>query len=130
MRLLICGSRSWKDFDAIRHMIEAERTLAEEAGSEFVVIHGANPKGADRMADAICLKMGMKPGKDLIREPADWARYKRAAGPIRNQAMIDKHQPEKVYAFRAPGKSNGTDDMVQKAEAAGIPTRVISRVDA
>lgn len=130
MRILICGSRSWKDYDAIRHVIEAERDLAEAAGEEFVVIHGANPKGADRMADAICLKMGMKPGKDLIREPADWGRYKRGAGPIRNQAMIDKHHPEKVYAFRAPGKSSGTDDMVEKAKAVKIPTRVVSRVNA
>jgi hypothetical protein len=53
----------------------------------------------------------------LINEPADWKAHGRAAGPIRNQRMIDEHRPELVVA--APG-GRGTADMVRRARAAGI----------
>lgn len=53
----------------------------------------------------------------LINEEADWQTHGKAAGPIRNGAMLAKHAPDGVVAF--PGH-NGTADCVRQAEAAGI----------
>ncbi|NUS02058.1 MAG: DUF2493 domain-containing protein [Nonomuraea sp.] len=135
MRVLVCGSRQWHDRVAIRQVLKRLQGEARGAGEEFVVIHGACPDGADLLADQICeSELGLVPGKDLIREPAQWKRYKRAAGPVRNQKMIDDHNPTVVYAFRHGLRSSGTDDMVKRARKSGIPTHVIapaaSRVDA
>lgn len=49
---------------------------------------------------------------------ADWYTFERAAGPIRNQRMLDEGRPDMVLAF--PG-GKGTADMMAKAEAAGVP---------
>lgn len=49
--------------------------------------------------------------------PPDWDKYGNAAGPIRNQQMLDEGKPDLVVAF--PG-GRGTADMVNKARKAGI----------
>lgn len=54
---------------------------------------------------------------------ADWRKHGNAAGPIRNQRMIDEGKPDIVIAF--PG-GRGTADMVRLAEAAGIPVIHVS----
>lgn len=45
----------------------------------------------------------------------------KAAGPIRNQRMLDEGKPDLVVAF--PG-GRGTADMVRRAKAAGVPVRL------
>ena len=48
---------------------------------------------------------------------ADWSKYGRAAGPIRNAEMLAEGRPDVVIAF--PG-GRDTADMVSKARAAGV----------
>lgn len=58
--------------------------------------------------------------------PADWDRFGRAAGPLRNQRMVDVLDGVRwrlVVAFPA-GSSAGTMDCVRRPKAAGIPVRV------
>ena len=58
--------------------------------------------------------------------PAQWHRYGRAAGPIRNLQMLVEGKPDAVLAFNnCIEKSRGTKDMVARATEAGIPTEVI-----
>lgn len=121
MRVLICGSRGWKDPAPINALIAGLDVLAEGAGERLLIIHGDAP-GADRLAGKIARRWGA----EVAEEPADWNKYGKAAGPIRNQKMLDDYQPELAYAFRSDGKSNGTDDMVAKARDAKIPTYVIT----
>lgn len=120
MRVLICGSRGWSDPLPINAVIAGHDVLAEGANEKLIIIHGDAP-GADRLAK----RLGHQWGAQVIDEPAQWDRYGKRAGPIRNQKMLDDHKPDVVYAFRSHGKSNGTDDMVAKARAAGVPTYVI-----
>jgi predicted polyphosphate/ATP-dependent NAD kinase len=54
---------------------------------------------------------------------ADWKTQKRAAGPIRNQRMIDEGRPDLVVAFLG---GDGTADMVKRARKAGIEVREIA----
>lgn len=122
MKILICGSRGWKDHRPIDAIVAGYDVLAEGAGEDLVIVHGGAPKGADAMADRIGRRWGIK----VEKVPADWDKYGKAAGFIRNQQMLDEHHPDVVYAFRAYGKSNGTDDMCARAQAAGIPTFIIN----
>jgi hypothetical protein len=126
MRLLVSGSRGWRDEQSIETVIRYFQQLATVVlGQEFVVIHGHARSGADALADRVGQRLGLQVGKDLIRVPADWNRYGRPAGVIRNQQMLDEQHPDVVAAFRATGKSNGTDDMIARAERAGVPVHVI-----
>jgi hypothetical protein len=53
--------------------------------------------------------------------PADWKKHGRAAGPIRNQRMLDEN-PDILVAF--PG-GKGTADMVARARKASLTVIVV-----
>jgi hypothetical protein len=64
-------------------------------------------------------------GIPVLSFPADWARFGRAAGPIRNQRMLDEGKPTLVLAFHNNiVESKGTKDMVKRARKAGIRVRL------
>jgi len=72
-------------------------------------------RGADSMARDIALARGW----EVIRVPADWVKYGRGAGPIRNQQMLDMG-PDQVWAFHDNlACSKGTLDMVRRSKRAG-----------
>lgn len=114
MRLLVCGDRDWTDREAIRRELVV-------LPLDTVVIHGA-ARGADQIANDAALVLGLR----VVAFPADWKRYGRAAGVIRNQQMLDEGEPDRVYAFHDHiNESRGTLDMVTRARRAGIPTTVL-----
>ena len=61
---------------------------------------------------------------ELVTFPADWQAHGKAAGPIRNQQMLDEGQPDLVVAFPIAG-SRGTLDMIRRAERAGVAVRIV-----
>jgi hypothetical protein len=90
---------------------------------ELVIVHGA-ARGADSIADQMARELGVR----TIPIPAQWKVHGKAAGPIRNQQMLDEHPDIAItYAFRLEGRSNGTDDMISRSKDAGIPTYITYR---
>lgn len=83
-----------------------------DAFAPSLVIHGG-AQGADRIAREWCICRKV----ECRGYAADWKRHGRAAGPIRNQRMLDDGKPDLVIAF--PG-GRGTADMVRRAIATGI----------
>lgn len=73
--------------------------------------------GPYRGADYWAHQWALARGKPTIRVHAEWQAKGRAAGPIRNQLMLDEHTPDALVAF--PG-GRGTADMVRRATAAGL----------
>lgn len=84
---------------------------------DAVIVHGA-ANGVDRIAAQEADKLG------FVTEPhaADWAVHGRGAGPIRNEWMARLGADLCVAWWN--GVSTGTDDMVRRARAHGIPTEV------
>jgi len=108
MKVLVCGGREFDDFTMLcdaMDAIDAKRRIK-------TVIHGA-ACGADSLAGSWAHARGCK----VQMFPADWKKDGKAAGPIRNQRMLDEGKPDMVVAF--PG-GRGTADMVRRARAAGI----------
>ena len=114
-KILITGSRNWKDAQAIKDVIMAN------ANSFF--IFGDCPTGADKIARQIC------DNAYVLYQIfyANWMDYGRSAGPRRNLAMIHE-KPDIVYAFRSDGISKGTDDCVIRAKLAGIKVKLIGEI--
>jgi hypothetical protein len=106
VRVLVCGGRGFKD----RALMT--RTMTSLCPSPTLVIHGG-ATGADALADEWARWW------DIPRavHHADWHGLGKAAGPTRNQLMLDQEKPELVVAF--PG-GRGTTDMVRRAEKAGV----------
>lgn len=94
----------------------------------MTIVHGACPTGADAFAHGWFSLPLDDPTLTAIEEahPADWGRYGKGAGPIRNREMVDAGA-DLVLAFPLPGpksRSRGTWDCVGAAEAHGIPVEV------
>jgi hypothetical protein len=112
---LVCGSREWvAPAPILRELAE----LMEEEPN-LIVIHGA-ACGADRLAGQVAAMLGI----DVIEVPAEWDQHGRAAGPIRNQKMLDM-EPDLVLAFHERmDLGKGTRDMVTRARKAGVEVEV------
>lgn len=115
MRVLVCGGRDYVDAIAVAAHLDA--LLREAAYDTLVVIQGG-ATGADQMARDWCARNGVP----YDNYPADWTAHRKAAGPLRNQRMIDHGKPDQVLAF--PG-GKGTADMVRRARRAGLPVLVV-----
>jgi len=109
VRLLVCGGRDYGN------TVEERNALHDELCrlNPDVIIHGA-ASGADSCAGMFARHYAV----ECVEYPANWYKHGRAAGPIRNQQMIDEGKPDAVLA--APG-GRGTADMIRRAEAAGLP---------
>jgi ABC-type sugar transport system substrate-binding protein len=113
VRILVTGSRHWTDAQAVDHVLHRLWLAAPDA----VLVSGACPTGADRIAEEAWESWG----GTVERHPADWDRYGKPAGPRRNQEMVDLGA-DICLAFPLPD-SRGTVDCMAKAAAAGIPVR-------
>jgi hypothetical protein len=114
--VLVCGARDYDDVNYLRR----ELTVLHREVNIDLVIDGA-AAGADSLAHNWALDWGI----DTLRFPAQWDRYGRSAGPIRNRQMLTA-APDLVVAFHKNiAASKGTADMVRQAEKAGIPVMVM-----
>jgi hypothetical protein len=107
MKILVFGSRKWVNQGAV------ERELAK-LPPETVIVHGA-AAGADNIGGYVAkrLKFEVRP------YPADWMTHGKAAGPQRNQRMINEEHPDSDGMFfdlalcfhEDPGLGKGSHDM-------------------
>lgn len=112
MRVLVCGSR-----DYTNRLLITERLCALQDNGYDVLI-----EGEARGADLIAKRAGEALGMQILPFPANWDKYGKRAGYIRNQQMLDEGCPDLVVAFYAgPVKSKGTRMMVNLANDAGVP---------
>ncbi len=111
-RVIFCGSRHWTDEAVIGWYID-------RLPADTVVLQGG-ARGADAIAKRLAEARGL-PVEDFV---AEWGRLGFKAGPVRNRRMLESGV-DAVYAFRLPGHSPGTDDMVRIARAAHVSVVMI-----
>lgn len=128
MKVLVTGSRDWKNRAAIK------RELCKlPPGS--TIVHGDCETGSDALTDAVARELGFT----VRKYPADWDAAavrgnRNSAGPIRNSVMIRSEHPDKEgkpidfgLAFTEDfDRSRGTRDCTLKARKAGIRVDVFS----
>lgn len=105
MKVLICGDRNWTDRGIIRSWI------AKLQDWGYTTVIEGEARGADKIAGEEASNAGM----EVISVPANWEKFGRAAGIIRNRAMLDMN-PDLVLAFHSDlSASKGTADTVREA---------------
>jgi hypothetical protein len=114
-RILICGDRDWTD-----HLLIWDALV--DAGAEVIVIEG-EARGADTIAMEVAVALGLQ----VLRFPANWTKWGRAAGAIRNRQMLEEGRPDEVWAFHNDlARSHGTANMIAQARKRGVPVKVFS----
>lgn len=115
LRVLVCGDRHWYDRVFIFNALDK---VHRKEGISLIIEGGA--KGADHDGQLWALSREVQ----YVTVSAEWDKYGRAAGPHRNQKMVDEWKPDLVLAFHDDlAHSKGTADMIQRATKAGIEVR-------
>lgn len=118
-RILVTGSRTWADEEAVRVELGTEMQRAFALSMRPVVVHGGCPRGADVMASRLADQL--KPVVVNEPHPADWDRHGKAAGFRRNEEMA-RLGAIVCLAFIRDG-SRGASHCADRAQALGIPVR-------
>ena len=113
MRVLITGSRTWDDYSIIFEALK-------EYGSNHVLVSGNCPMGAD----FLCEKAAEELGWDVELFPANWEKYGKRAGFLRNSEMVET-SPDICLGF-VHNKSKGAAMTVRLAKQAGVLTKEYS----
>ena len=112
-RIIITGSRDWKDGDKIKNILS-------KFPKGTLIIHGGC-RGLDTIGGNIAKELGL----NILIFNADWKKYGKSAGPIRNQQMIDEGLPTRVLAFHENiEKSRGTADMINRARRSNVDVEI------
>ena len=128
-RVIVAGGRNWRDRERVETVLRrayaalSQGLLFAADGVKAIpdqpmFVHGACPSGVDWIVRDYCLRMGWMQDP----HPADWEKHGKAAGPMRNQRMVDRGAGL-CLAFPT-AESRGTWDCIRRAVAAGIETRI------
>ena len=116
-RIIICGGRHFKDYNALESLVDSVLVEKGLSNNEVEIVSG-HCEGADMLGELYA-----KNHRIICKVfPAEWTKYGRAAGPIRNSHMIEYASESAipiVVAFVSP-RTKGTTDTVNKAIKRGF----------
>lgn len=114
MRVIIAGSRYFDDYGKLSRVVLAVFAHVGVDLDSVEVVSGCC-QGADLLGERLAAEHGWP-----VRQfPANWGKYGRAAGPIRNAQMAD--YADMCIVFPVAGIScRGTRDMVRVARSRGL----------
>lgn len=120
LRILVCGGRRFSDYALLEKTING---VVAEAGREDIEIVSGHYVGADRLGELYAEKHNAQ----VKIFPAEWEKYGKRAGPMRNKQMVDYISGFKnkiVIAF-VSANTKGTRNTISLAKKANI--RVIEK---
>jgi hypothetical protein len=112
--VVVTGDRNWTNRESVFREFS-------KLPPNTVIVHGGC-RGLDTIAGEVAIGFGFS----VDVHEAKWDLYGKAAGPIRNQEMLDL-KPKKVLAFHPNLESSrGTKDCVREAMRRDIPVEIIN----
>jgi len=114
--VLVCGGRDYADCAFVWECLDrvADRVTIT------AIRHGA-AHGADSLADQWAKRRGYAVQAFPVTK-ADWDTKGKAAGILRNTAMLDAGNVVCVVAFPVPAPGGkGTENMIRQAQERGVP---------
>ncbi|TCK01348.1 UNVERIFIED_ORG: uncharacterized protein DUF2493 [Anoxybacillus amylolyticus] len=114
-KVIVAGSRSFSDY---RMMEQALLHYLSRCDLSMVEIVSGTARGADQLGERFALEHGCA----IKRFPADWTRYGKRAGFVRNEEMA-KYADACVCFW--DGKSRGTRHMIDLARRYQLWLRVV-----
>jgi membrane-bound inhibitor of C-type lysozyme len=118
MKLIIAGSRNFTDYQKLK--TECDQLLQKHKNVE--IVSGGHYKGADKLG----IQYAHEKGFNLMKFPAEWNKFGKAAGPKRNKEMA--RYADALIVFW-DGNSKGTKSMINLAKNEGLKIRIIFYVN-
>lgn len=106
MKVIVAGSRSITRYSLVARAIV-------ESGFRVTELFSGTAPGVDQLGEVWASSNGIP----VRRFPAEWQKYGKRAGPIRNGKMAK--EAEALVAIW-DGVSRGTTDMIHQAQDAGL----------
>ena len=113
-RVIIAGGRDFKDYDLLKTKLNK---ILSNISTPIVIVSG-KARGADSLGEKYENEMGY----EVAEFPANWDKYGKRAGYIRNEEMAK--YAEACVCFW-DGKSKGTKHMIDLADKHNLKLRVI-----
>ena len=119
-KVIVAGSRTAGDNPSTYQLLERKLNLILEKKSitHDIVIVSGGAKGADLWGELYARDYNYK----VKRYPADWDRFGKRAGYLRNEDMAANAD---ALVALWDGTSRGTQHMINIAAQHGLPTRII-----
>lgn len=112
-RLVVAGSRDFNDYTLMS--AELDKLLS---GKTNITIVSGTARGADRLGERYAAEHNLR----IERFPAEWEKYHKGAGPIRNAKMVQS--ADAVIVFW-DNESSGTKNIIECARKQDIPYRIV-----
>lgn len=109
LRVVICGSRQISDPEEVRKAISDGAKKFAAQGAEIGVVMSGQAAGPDTIAAYLAQAHGIP----VEKYPAEWSKYDRRAGIVRNEKMAETM--EACIAIW-DGTSRGTNNMIMLAQ--------------
>ena len=116
-KVIIAGSRGFSNYKLLKET--CDKYLREKKKTHNVIVVSGHARGADSLGE----KYASDEDLDLEIYPADWKKYGKSAGFMRNEQMADI--ADAVIAFWN-GESHGTKHMIDIAEEKGLNVKVVN----
>lgn len=117
LKVIVAGGRDFNDYDRLSAVLfDYAESVGENTGISIV---SGMARGADRLAFTFARREGVK----VYEFPADWNKYGKGAGHIRNRHMAE--HADVLIAFH-DGQSRGTANMIQTMRDMGKAVHVHS----
>ena len=113
MKVIVAGGRDFNDFEKMKATLD--KILK---GKEDITIVSGTARGADTLGERYAMLRGYK----IERHPANWTRFGKRAGYIRNEEMADNADYLVAYWDY---KSRGTMHMINIAKEKKLGVIVI-----
>lgn len=115
-KVIIAGSRSFADYEKLKSVCDS--ILPNLYSEPRISILSGTSSGSDSLGE----RYAKERGYTLNRYPADWKRYGKAAGPIRNRQMVKDADAAIVFW---DGQSRGTKNLIEEANRHGLKVWII-----
>ena len=115
-KTIIAGGRDFMDYNLLKEKVN--KILQEKKVTHKIVIISGCARGADTLG----LRYASENAFDVEEYPADWDKYGKKAGYMRNVEMAKN--ADALIAFW-DGKSKGTKHMIDIATERNLPIRII-----
>ena len=114
-RIVIAGCRDYTNYIQAKQYIE--RAISNIKNEFELIFVSGGADGADALGERYAKEIGYK----LEVYPAQWKRYGKKAGPLRNKQMAEIS--DYVICFW-DGQSRGTKSMIDEAKSLNRPIKV------
>lgn len=111
MKVIVAGSRQFNDYELLEHTVDS-------LGLDISEIVSGHANGADKLGERYARSRGIK----LMVFPAEWDKYGKGAGIIRNGRMAEYGDYLVAFDMGTPGTKN----MIHTMLKLGKPVHIVN----